>query len=104
MNFKKLTVEGARVLITPDSTWVLYRLDDFYESGPTKEFLDFYKVYRPFEQLQDMLIGNFPIPTDTLSVEQSQNEYYEISFTDNDELFKYLINEDLSIFKGPDHR
>jgi len=32
MVFKKLSIEGARVLIRPDSTWVLYRQEDLYEA------------------------------------------------------------------------
>ncbi|MEL6124029.1 MAG: DUF4292 domain-containing protein [Bacteroidota bacterium] len=62
MNFKKLSIEAARTLLTADSCFVLYRFDNLYESGPLKEFTDYYKVYLTFRELQDVIVGQFPIP------------------------------------------
>lgn len=99
MNFKKLTIEGARALITPDSTWVIYRLDDLYEAGPTQEFFDYYRIYRSFGEMQDLLIGNFPIPNSEEDITYNVGPYHEIQFRQGGDEFTYWINEDLSIFR-----
>ncbi len=99
MNFKKLSVEGARTLIKPDSCWVLYRFDDIYESGRTQEFLDYYKIYLPFGDLQNLLVGNFHIPEANNVQHYELADRYHIVFNLNADRYEYLINEDFSIFR-----
>lgn len=100
MNFKKLSFEGARALIKPDSAWVLYRQDDLYEVAPTQEFLDYHKILRPFDELQELLIGNYPIPSLEEVERFSSRIYHEISFILHGERYEYLVNEDFSIFRA----
>ena len=100
MNFKKFSIEGARTLIQPDTMWIVYRLDDIYEQGPTDEYLDYYKVNLSFQELQDLLVGNVPIPkTEELMTYQS-TEHYQLSFEYNERIYKYLINENLTLHKA----
>ena len=99
MNFKKMSVEGARTLIRPDSCWVLYRFDDIYESGRTQEFLDYYKIYLPFGDFQNLMIGNFPVPKREEVLRYFSDEYYHITFYHNSDHYEYLVNEDYSIFR-----
>jgi len=100
MNFKKFSVEGARTLIQPDSIWIVYRLDDLYEQGTTQEYLDYYKVSMSFKDLQGLLVGNLPIPTIAdLTIFQS-DQYYHLGFVYDDNQYKYLLNEDLTLHKA----
>ena len=99
MNFKKVSVEGARVLITKDSMFILYRLDNVYEKGNTREILDYHRIYRPFKDLQDIFVGNLPIPDSKDVLQFKSDEYHRLAFNKGEEDFEYLINEDLSIFK-----
>ena len=99
MNFKKLSIEGARTLITPDSCWVLYRFDDIYESGTTQEFLDYYKIYLAFGDLQDMLVGNLRIPSSEEILHYEAADYYHLVFQTNGDHYEYLLKDDYRIFK-----
>lgn len=99
MNFKKMSVEGARTLIRPDSCWVLYRFDDIYESGTTREFLDYYRIYLPFGELQNLLIGNFYIPKEQEVIRYEVGDYYHLTFQLNGDHYEYLINNDYRIFR-----
>jgi len=100
MNFKKLSFEGARALIKADTSWILYRQEDLYDVGPTNEFLNYYKILRPFRELQDLFVGNYPIP-DMNEVERFvSRDYHEIDFILNGEKYQYLVNEDFSIFRA----
>lgn len=100
MNFKKFSIEGARTLIQPDTMWIIYRLDDLYEQGPTYEYLDYYKVDLSFQELQDLLVGNVPIPkTEELMTYQS-SDHYQLSFEYNLRSYKYLVNDNLTIHKA----
>lgn len=100
MNFKKFSIEGARTLIQPDSIWIIYRLDDLYEQGSTNEYLEYYKVDLSFQDLQDLLVGNVPIPTsEDLSTFQS-GQHYHLGFQYNGRAYKYLVNNNLTLHKA----
>lgn len=99
LNIKKLSIEGARALIRPDSCWILYRFDDLYESGQTKEFLDYYKLYVSFSEFQDLIIGNLPYPSEPEVIRFASDYAHEISFYRSENLYEYSLDEDLSIFR-----
>jgi hypothetical protein len=58
MNFKKFSIEGARVLITPDSIFVISRLTNEYLAKPFSYAQKEYSLPVGFEGLQAMLLGN----------------------------------------------
>jgi hypothetical protein len=62
MNFKKMSIEGSRALMTRDTFFIVYRLDDMYETGTLDELLDAYKINLRFDELQDYVAGNIYIP------------------------------------------
>ncbi len=60
MVVKKLGIEVARVLITPEEVSIVYRLEKVYEQEKLSTVLDEYNSSIGFTQLQDYLIGNLP--------------------------------------------
>ena len=58
MNFKKFSIEGARVLVTPDSIYVLDRLNNEYAIKPFEFAQKEYSLPVGFSGLQAMLLGN----------------------------------------------
>ena len=100
MNFKKIGVEGARTLIRPDSTWILYRQEDLFESGETKDLLANLDIYRSFGEIQDLMIGNMPIPEEGEILDFKIDGHYKLSFQKGKDHYQYLINEDYSIFRA----
>jgi len=97
MNMKKLSIEGVRTLIEPDSTWILYRQDKICEQGSTQDFLDFYKIYVPFRELQDILVGNVPIPELADVQKYASDTFYKITFDRGNDHYQYWLNENFTI-------
>jgi len=87
MNFKKLSIEGARVLITPDSIYLMDRLNkeyaifgfDYLErrfNMPTVINEDTGETASGFQSLQQLLLGNAPIfPDKSFSADVNEQQY-----------------------------
>lgn len=58
MNFKKFSIEGARVLLTPDSIFVIDRINNQYLAKPFEYAQKEYSLPVGFHGLQAMLLGN----------------------------------------------
>ena len=58
MNFKKFGLEGARALITPDSVFILDRLNGEFMAKPFVFLQKTYHLPVGFQGLQAMLLGN----------------------------------------------
>ena len=58
MNFKKFSIEGARVLLTPDSIFVIDRINNEYLAKPFEYAQKEYSLPFGFQGLQAMLLGN----------------------------------------------
>ena len=58
MSFKKFSIEGARALITPDSIFVLDRINSQYMAKPFSFIQQEYSLPVNFQGLQSMLLGN----------------------------------------------
>ena len=58
MVFKKFSIEGARILITPDSAHILDRLNGAYTAVPFSELQQQYQLPLSFDGLQALLLGN----------------------------------------------
>lgn len=92
MNFKKLSVEGSRVLITRDSFWIVYRMDKMYESGTFDELMEAYDMQLSFTELQDLIIGNFPIPTQNIVNRFATKKTHDINFAVNTTYYEYQMD------------
>ena len=96
MNFKKLSVEGARILISPEQAQVLYRQDDLYESIPTATYLERQNIHLSFAALQAILGRDFQIPTaEQVTSYSSQPNKIELSWTDIDYRYFYRLDREL---------
>ena len=58
MSFKKFSIEGARALITPDSIFVIDRINNQYLAKPFSYVQQEYRLPVGFQGLQAMLLGN----------------------------------------------
>ena len=93
MNIKKLSVEGARVLVDKDSVYILNRLDkEYYVRG-----LDFleetYHLPADFNALQTMLLGNpYFFENHTYIVNNKDNQYKISSEKGPNTLSDYWLN------------
>ncbi len=58
MSFKKFSIEGARVLLTPDSIFVIDRINNQYLAKPFEYAQKEYSLPFGFQGLQAMLLGN----------------------------------------------
>ncbi len=92
MNFKKLSIEGSRALITQDSFWIVYRLDKMYESGTFEELMEAYDLTFSFSQLQDYIVGNYPVPTAGQVKDYKAKKLYMMSFSENANDYIYQVD------------
>ena len=99
MNFKKLSIEGARVLITQDSFKIKYSYENCYEAGTLKEFQDDYNINFSFSEIQDFIVGNFSIPLAQDVQNFETNTHHLIDFTKDHKKYSYQINEGSSLFR-----
>lgn len=58
LQFKKFSIEGARALITPDSIFVIDRINNEYTAQPFSYAQKEYSLPFGFQGLQAMLLGN----------------------------------------------
>ena len=58
MNFKKFSIEGARILLTPDSIFVIDRINNEYLAKPFSYAQQEYSLPVGFQGLQALLLGN----------------------------------------------
>lgn len=97
MNFKKLSIEGARTLIRPDSFYIVYRLEDMYESGTFEELMTAYDLDVTFEELQNIIAGNMPLPTaDEVNAFETK-DYHQLRFNQGSQYYDYQIDGDLHL-------
>ena len=92
MNFKKLSIEASRILLTKDSFWIKYPLDKMYEAGPLQELMDYYELKLNFGELQDLIAGNFVVPEAKMVDQFETKSHHEISFQDLLIDYKYQID------------
>lgn len=76
MNFKKWGIAGARMQVKPDSIYVLYPLENYYEKKTVERFSDLYGIDLEFEKIQTFLVGNaFEPDPGTVQVKRIGNNY-----------------------------
>ncbi len=92
LNFKKLSIEGSRALMTRDTFFIVYRLDHMYETGTLKELLEAYQVNLSFEELQNYVVGNMLIPDEDEITIFETNILHRISFVRNNVSYEYGVD------------
>lgn len=78
MNFKKFSLEGARVLIRPDSIFVIDRLNGQYSAKPFEFAQKEYNLPVGFQGLQAILLGN-PVFFSNETAASVDSTYYLLS-------------------------
>ncbi|MFT6808047.1 MAG: hypothetical protein ACJA01_001270 [Saprospiraceae bacterium] len=99
MNFKKLSIEGARVLITRDSFKIKYSYENCFEIGTLEEFLEDYNINFSFSELQDFIVGNVNVPEQENIQKFETGTHHLIDFSKDTKKYSYQINEDFSIYR-----
>ena len=100
MNFKKLGVEASRVLIRPDSFFIIYRLEKSFERGSISDIRRIYEIPINFDWIQQMVFGNLPIPTaEDESVLLEDSSYYHLRSSLPDYYADYILAGDLTVFQ-----
>ena len=99
MNFKKVSIEGSRALMTQDSFWILYRFDDIYEAGSFDELMDYYKIGLSFDDFQDLIVGNYYVPKPEQVQSYTSEGLHIIDFHRGVNRYQYGIDGDFLIRK-----
>ncbi len=96
---KKLAVEATRTLITPDSFFILYRLEQKYDKGSLQDLLDAQGIDYSFSEIQDFIVGNIPIPNSPSSGIEGNYNYLAGKY--NELWMKIFFNpEDMRVDHG----
>ncbi len=99
MNFKKVSIEGSRALMTQDSFWILYRFDDIYEAGSFDELMDYYKIGLNFDDFQDLIVGNYYVPQPDQVQSLKSEALHILDFRRDNNRYQYGIDGDFKIKK-----
>ncbi|OAV43090.1 DUF4292 domain-containing protein [Lewinella sp. 4G2] len=91
MSVKKFGFEGARVLIRPDSFFVLNRLNGDYTAEPLSYVERKYQIPADFNLLQKIILGNAVFFTRDLELTQN-GDVYELSGEDSRYATSYLVD------------
>jgi len=84
-----LGIEAFRVLITPDSVWVLNKLDKVVQLRSVSYLKEITKLPLTFKELQDLIVGN-PIYFDS-SITSYKQDNNALSVLYIGEVFKHLL-------------
>ncbi len=93
MVFKKYSVEATRMLLTPDSLFIIYRLDKKFEKGSIENIEDQLQIDISFDDMQKMILSNAIIPdTNSIQVGFEKPHHYRLKGKSGDLLVAYKIN------------
>ncbi len=93
MNVKKLSVEGARILIDKDSVYILNRLDKEYYIKGLDYLEETYSLPANFEALQTMILGNpYFFKGHEFKVSSNEEQYHLSSEKGTNTLSDYWLN------------
>ncbi len=93
MNFSKFSFEGARMLITPDSVYLINRLNSTVMVQSFSHFQKTYNLPVNFEGLQALLLGNPVFFSRNTTEEKDSMRYHLIQKTERLEADYWLDNE-----------
>jgi hypothetical protein len=91
--YKKLNIEAARAYITPDSIYIVNRLQRYYNAEELKSIWEMLRLEVPLTQLQDLIVGNqiIPAPEEVIGFIRLENDY-DLSFEYDGNLVEYKID------------
>ena len=92
MNFKKFGLEFARLQITPDSIYVMYRFENYYERGSISEYSKEYGIDLEFDKVQSFLVGNCLLPEAQHARVSRVGNVYELISSSGEYTVQYEIN------------
>lgn len=83
MNVKKLGIEGGRALLTPDSIFIMNRLDKEYYKRDYAYFKEQFNIETDFQTLQQIIIGNAVfVNNENLKAGKGEEKYQLFSSSD----------------------
>jgi hypothetical protein len=84
MQFEKIEVEGARILINPDSIWIINRIDKSYHELNWQQLTSSLHFPTNYPLLQDLLVGNINIPDQAKNIKAiTDSTGYQLQFDIN---------------------
>lgn len=92
MNFKKFGLTMARMQITPDSIYIMYPFDNYYERGTIEEYSKQYGIDLEYEKIQSFFVGNVLIPEKANIRTRRIGNEYEILSSYEDYTVKYMVD------------
>ena len=87
-----LGFEVTRALITPDTIWILNRMDKEFYVFNYKEISRYFNFAVDYQMLQSMLLGNLPRPLTAESRVAKENQYFMIKQKDGSIDIESFIN------------
>lgn len=89
---KKLSMEGARTLITPKRYAAINRTNHTYQKGSTEDAMSSLGISLIFADLQEAIFGNIILLDSTSAQIEKEGEHYIVKGIDDDLQLKYWIN------------
>ncbi len=99
MNFKKFGLSLARMQIKPDSIYVLYPFENYYERKTVEKYSEIYGIDLEFEKIQSFLVGNALIPDNGSTRIRRIGNDYEVYGAHGDYTVRYIIEAGSLIMK-----
>ena len=90
----KFGIEAARVLITPDSIWVMDKLSNSLQSADFSLAAEYTGLDANFSALQDLILGNLYIVPDELIAEKKKGNTHIFTGSKGGMDFRYSIDTD----------
>lgn len=91
LNITKFSIEIARVKMTPDSVYVVYRWERLYTRDRLEKFTSDYNTNFNFTELQDLFFGNVTTTENVNFVERDSTKYH-ISADKDGIKYDYHVN------------
>lgn len=91
LNIKRFSIELARVKMTPDSVYVVYRMERIYQQGKLEQFTKSYNTNFNFAELQDLFFGNVTT-TDMVQFVELDSTKYHLTAEKNGINYSYHVN------------
>ena len=89
---KRLSIEGVRMRMTPDSTMIRYTIDKKYQADETSVLLNSLGVPITFLDIQQMIVGNVPLPDPEGVLLEQEKADVKAYYTDSDFSYQYSVN------------
>lgn len=92
LQLKKFGFEVARILINPDSVFIVYKMDKSYEKGSIQDLSRAFDLELDFQKLQTFTIGNTLPPDPNLTEFKKMDQEYLLHTQSGPYLVDYIID------------